>query len=332
MHTTFHPARSRNAASHLRTLTLAMTLTCGAAASAAPVIATLPGDLAYPESVTSTADGTLYVGSLAAGGIYRIPSGAAQAEIWIKPGTYDTRSTLGIVADEASRTLWVCSNDVSAMGIPGPGSVKGSALKGFDLATGEGKISVTLPGTSTLCNDIAIGPDKSIYVTNTFAPQILRMKPGSNQFEVWATHPDFEPPKNGGGLDGIAFGRDGNLYVNTYSNGELFRVDVKDGAPGKVTKLQTSQPIALTDALRPTNGPAMLMVEGGGKLDRVTINGDMAVIETLRDGLVGPTGVTLVNDTAWVTEGQLGYLLDPSKKGQTPALPFKLYAVKLPGK
>src|SRR5579863_4216642 len=59
---------------------------------------TLPGDRAYPESVTSTADGTLYAGSFAAGGIVRVPASGAAAQIWISPGGFDTRSTLGVLA------------------------------------------------------------------------------------------------------------------------------------------------------------------------------------------------------------------------------------------
>jgi sugar lactone lactonase YvrE len=239
---------------------------------------------------------------------------------------------LGVLADEASKTLWVCSNDLSAMGVQTPGSASGSALKGFDLNTGEGKISARLPGARTLCNDIAVGPDKAVYVTNSLAPQILRLRPGSSELEVWAEDPSFEPPKSGAGLDGLAFGSDGNLFVDTFTKGELFRVAVKDGKAGKITKLQSSRPTTLTDAIRPTdNGRAFLMIEGDGKVDRVTIAGESAAIDTLKDGFDGPTGVTQVGQTAWVSEGQLPYLLDPPKKGQGPKLPFKLYAVQLSG-
>ena len=298
-------------------------------ALAAPQTVTLPGKQAYPESVTSTSDGTLYVGSFASGGVARIRPGQSEAEPWIKPGAFDTRSTLGVLADERSNTLWVCSNDLSAMGVPGPSSAKGSALKGFDLATGEGKLSAQLPGPHTFCNDIAVGSDGSVYVSNTAAPQILRMRPGEKQLQVWATDPAFEPPAKGGGLDGLAFGADGNLYADTFTKAELFRVEVKDGNAGTITKLQPSQPLALTDALRPDPRGGLLMIEGSGKLDHVTIEGDKATVQTLKDGYSGPTGVTPVGHTAWVSEGQLSSLVDPAKKGQSPKLPFKLYAVEL---
>ncbi|HEX2943428.1 MAG TPA: hypothetical protein VHO91_20410 [Rhodopila sp.] len=301
-----------------------------ATAAAQPPTIPLPGDRAYPESIAAASDGTLYVGSFANGGVVRIHPGTAKAEMWIKPGAYGTRSTLGVLVDEPSNTLWVCSNDLSAMGVPGPGSAKGSALKGFDLKTGQGKVSAMFPGAHTFCNDMAVGPDKAVYVTNTQAPQILRLKPTSQTLEVWATNPAFAPPAHGGGLDGIAFGADGNLYVDTFTKGELFRVKWNDGTAGDVTKLQTSRPTALADALRPSNDHTFLMIEGTGSLDRVSIDGDKATVETLKDGFKGPTGVAQTQNTAWVSEGQLSYLLNPAKKGQSPDLPFKIYGVPLP--
>jgi hypothetical protein len=165
----------------------------GVAAIAAPDSIALPGDRAFPESITSTRDGTLYTGSIAAGGIVRIRPNRVP-EIWIKPGAFGTGSTFGVLADERSGTLWVCSNDLSALGLTVPGAAPGSALKGFDLKTGEGKVSARFSGEKTLCNDIAIGADGSAYVTNTSAPEILRLAPGSSELAVWFKDPSLQPP------------------------------------------------------------------------------------------------------------------------------------------
>ena len=43
----------------------------------------------------------------------------------------------------------------------------------------------------------------------------------------------------------------------------------------------------------------------------------------------GPVGVTQVGDTAWVAEGQLGHLFNPTLKDQKPSLPFRIIAVPL---
>ena len=75
----------------------------------------VPGDRAFTESVTAGPDGTLYLSSLALGGIARVKPGASKAEAWIAPGAFESRSTFGVFADATSNTLWVCSNDVSSI-------------------------------------------------------------------------------------------------------------------------------------------------------------------------------------------------------------------------
>jgi DNA-binding beta-propeller fold protein YncE len=99
-----------------RALTVVVMLT-GAITVTAQTSITLPGDRDFPESITSTPDGTIYVGSLGTGGVYRIARGAKVARPWIKPGAFGTHSTFGVLADPKSNTLWVCSNDLSALGV-----------------------------------------------------------------------------------------------------------------------------------------------------------------------------------------------------------------------
>ena len=322
--------RSRCLSSAFSAYAVLATALAVSTAAAAPTEVALPGDHVFPESLSSTKDGTLFVGSFAEGGIFKVQPGADKAEPWIKPGANNSRSTFGVLADEASNTLLVCSNDTSGFGVPGPGTAKGSALKAFDLTTGEAKGSTPLPGSPTLCNDIALGPDGSAFVTDSFNPHILRLKPGGSEFEVWASDPRFTPPKGGAGLDGIAIGSDGALYVNTFTPGGLFKVAVTDGRAGEVTTLETSRKLTLPDSLRPYGSNTFLMIEGGGSLDLVTVKGGTAEISTVKDGFGGPVSVTQVGSTAWVAEGQLGYLLDPELKKQQPKLPFHLYAVPLP--
>ena len=104
---------------------------------------------------------------------------------------------------------------------------------------------------------------------------------------------------------------------------------VKDGAAGAVTALKPSRPLTNPDGLRRYGEGTFLMAEGGGTLDLVTIAGDEARIETLKDGIAGPVSVTQVGDTAWVAEGQLDFLFDPALKDKKPKLPFRLVAVPL---
>jgi sugar lactone lactonase YvrE len=304
-------------------LIIALAVTFDAMAATESVA--LPGERAFPESISSSKDGTLYVSSLASGGITRIEPHSSEAKVWIEPGAFGTHSTFGVLVDENAGLLWVCSNDLSARGMA-VGTPEGvSALFAFDLKTGVGRISVPFPSKPSTCNDITIGPDGAAYVTNTSAPQILRLARGAKALEVWFTEPSLQPEK-GGGLDGLAFGADGNLYVNTVGPGELYRIDVKRGKATKLTRLTPSRPLFHTDGMR-RYGKDFLLIEGQGRLDLMTVHGDSASVETLKDGYTTPTGVTSVGRTAWLSEGQLSLLSDPNKK---PNLPFRVYAVPLP--
>src|SRR5690349_2938786 len=290
----------------------------------------IPGTKAFPESITSTRDGTLYVGRLGDGGIVRVKPRTGESTVFVQPGASGSRSILGVFADEASNTLWACSNDLSALGAPAKGTDTGSALKAFDLRTGNGKRSVSLPGTHPFCNDIAVDAKGSIYVTDSANPTILKLSPGATTFEVFAQDSAFSAPQSGGaGLDGIAFGSDGNLYVTTYTAGELLRVEVKDGKAGRVTKLSGNRQLQFPDALRALGDNSFLLIEGSGGLDRVVIRGDAFAATPIHDGFLTPTSVALIGTTAWVGEGQLTFFFDPSKKNLSPSLPFRIYAVPL---
>jgi len=289
----------------------------------------VPGTKAFPESITSTPDGVLFVGRVGDGGIVRVNPRTAESTIFVQPGAAGSRSILGVFADESSETLWACSNDLSALGGPATGNDTGSALKAFDLKTGDGKRSISLPGSHAFCNDITVDGKGSVYVTDSANPTILKLSAGATTFGVFAQDSAFSPPQGGAGLDGIAFGSDGNLYVTTYTDGELLRVAVKDGKVGRVTKLSGNRHLQFPDALRALPNNSFLLIEGSGGLDRVVIRGDALSVTTIHDGFVTPTSVAGIGTTAWVSEGQLSFFFDPSKKNLSPSLPFRIYAVPL---
>ena len=289
----------------------------------------VPGTKAFPESITSTSDGALFVGRVGDGGIVRVQPRTAESTVFVQPGAAGSRSILGVFADEASATLWACSNDLSALGGPATGNDTASALKGFDLKTGVGKRSVSLPGSHAFCNDITVDAKGSIYITDSKHPTILKLSLGATTFEVFAQDAAFASPQGGFGLDGIAFGSDGNLYVTTYTTGELLRVDVRDGMAGRITTLSATRHLEFPDALRILGNDSFLLIEGSGSVDRVVIQGDAFAVTPIHGGFATPTSVARIGTTAWVSEGQLGFFFDASKKALSPSLPFRIYAVPL---
>jgi hypothetical protein len=229
--------------------------------------------------------------------VYRARPGAATVEPWITDGLH---KVLGVFADERSDTLWVCSDDFS------PGRAD-TSLKAFSLKSGALKATHPFPGGG-VCNDVAL-KDGAVYVADTVPGRILRLAPGAKTLEVWFDDPIVA------GVDGLAFAPDGVLYANSFTTHRFLRIDVEpDGSAGAGHVLATSLPIKSPDAIRLTGDGRMLMVEGGGRLDEVTVKGDRAVITVLKDGLKRPVSVTVVGQTAWVLEGE-AYPPDPAGKG-----------------
>jgi sugar lactone lactonase YvrE len=303
---------------------LAMPVLALAAACAAQGVTeiTLPATRIFPESITSTADGTLIVGSLGHGNVLRIAPGKTAAEEWIKPGTGGLNGVLGVYADEKGKTLWVCSNNLEGKG-------EATAVMAFDLKRGTPKGTYKLPGEGTLCNDIAVGSDGTAYIADTRLAQVLMLKPGMKTLEVAAKDPLLA------GADGLAFGDKTTLYVNSVTAGKLLRVDLgPDGKSKKITDLKLPRPLDRPDGMRAIGTHRLLLAENSGKMSIVTFVGpenQNVVIGTLKEGLESTPGVTATKGMAWLIEGKLNYRNDASFKDKDPGT-FKMVAVPLPRK
>lgn len=296
-----------------------LALAVGAYAADTRTEITLPGTRVFPESITSTTDGTLIVGSLGHGDVLRIAPGSSDAVEWIKADTNGLNSVLGVFADEKNHLLWVCSNKLGQTGEP-------TAVKTFDLKSGAAKDSYVLPGDRTLCNDIAVAPDGTAYITDTFAGAVDMLKPGAKALDVAAKDPLLA------GADGLAFANKSTLYVNSVTANKLLRVDLgPDGKSTKVTDLKLPRALDRPDGMRAIGKGRFLLAENSGKMSLVTFNGDEATLTTLKEVTASTPGVTATKGMAWVVEGKLNYMQDPKMKDEDPGT-FKMYAVPLPKK
>jgi sugar lactone lactonase YvrE len=170
---------------------------------------------------------------------------------------------------------------------------------------------------------MALAQDGALYVSESTNGKVLKLSADLRTLAVWAGSKELLD------IDGIAFGADGNLYANTYSGGGFFRIEVKGGSAGAITRLATPRALTHPDGMRTFAGTTFLMVEGGGKLDRVTVSGNTVALEILRDGLVEPAAVAQIGNTAWVAQTQISVLFD-DKHTLVPQLPFRILSVSLP--
>lgn len=286
-----------------------------------------PGDIriddtaVFPESVTSSADGTIYIGSVK-GNVYRALPDSSVAQAWIRHSPENGILTiLGVLADDAHNTLWLCS----APNFFGPERSEGvTALHAYDLQSGEQKGKWDFPGGGT-CNDITIAADGTAFASDTGGGRIMTLAPGATELAVWGADPALV------GIDGLAFSGNGVLIVNNVRQNQLIRVDRNaDGTMGALTVLTLNMELGGPDGLRLLSGNRFIQAEGTiGRVHLADVDGDNATITVLNETLESSPGVTVVGDIAYAIESNIKYLLDPNLKGQEPEM-FVLKAITLP--
>lgn len=244
-----------------------------------------------PESITIAPNGDLILGSQASPKIYRARQGAAKADVFVDASADGAVYFLGVLSDAPTNTLWACELYPAP-----PGGPRHSALRGFDLDTGTAKYRWELPGATNVCNDLVVGPDKALYISDTAGARIWRLEPGASAPEL------FSDDRTLLGVDGITF-IDGTLYENNVIFNKLYRVPIDAaGHAGKPVDIWLDKPIKGPDGMRAANGKLFLAENEGGRIDMVTVSGDTASVTVLQDGLARPTSIEPAGDTLWFGE------------------------------
>jgi hypothetical protein len=310
-----------------------LTVVVGTLAHAAlPSSIVVDGENVFPESITSSADGSVYFGSIGNKMLYRAAPGSDKAVAFVQPGTDGLQSTFGVYADNRTGTLWACSNVLG--GPPGGPPPPPAMLYAFDLKSGAPKGHYPFATAGGFCNDIATTADGTIYATDTNNMQVEVLKKGGSALAVWAGA-DGSLGAKGGVLDGISvLGQ--RVIVNELMVSKLFSIEIgKDGTAGVPAEITLDRPIARPDGMRTFGKAGVLIVEGGdgGKLEHITFEGNTGKVELVHQGYPdGPVAVTVVGRTAYVCEGQLASMM--RRPGTAAAAdagpkPFKATAVEV---
>ncbi|MCY1015278.1 SMP-30/gluconolactonase/LRE family protein [Pyxidicoccus sp. MSG2] len=308
----------------LGALTSALLLVTPEAPGAAPEGATsrrerlsLPEGFTYPNGITHSEDGTLFVGSVSSGRILRRAPGGGWTVLF--PGSEEVFAVTSLRLDAPRGLLWGTSPDV--MGLIRPdGSLGRRAHRLFavDARTGAVRRIIPVP-EGGLGNDLTVAPDGGLYVTDSTRAAVLYLRPGGERLETYVSDARFAskaPGLSGIGPAGIALAPDGKtLAINTFGPGGLFLVR-PGGArkPPAVSEVELPRRLENPDGMRFAPDGRLLVLEGAsqsgdGRVVRIDVLGKTAGpkrIEVLASGMESPVNLTVeANGRVWVTEARL---------------------------
>jgi sugar lactone lactonase YvrE len=248
---------------------------------------------------------------------------------------------LGLYADDATNTLWVCSSDA---GNASARALAPVALKSFDLTTGAAKGSWAWPAPATphpdaaagvngFCNDITIDADGNLYATDSWYPRILRLPAGataSTALTEWVSNPVFNVDGSMWHLNGIDVDQaTSNLYVVENHPGHLWRIPIgASGAAGTVTEITTSKALGGPDGLK-VIAPNLLATAESNGVSLIAVSGTTGTVTQVQGGLDGYATLALHQGSAWVVENQGDHFWNPTMAGPDAKPPFRLVEVPL---
>ena len=252
-----------------------------------------------PESLAAAPDGTLIVGSASTPYVYKIKPGSTTPEVFIDasaegPGTF----FLGQLVD--GDTVWSCL----LTPVAGNPAQRHTALIGSDLRSGARKLRWNLPGDNNVCNDMAVGPDKALHISDTGNAKIFRLAPGAQSAETWLDS------RMATGIDGLTW-FNGVLYYNSVFFNNFYRVPVDAGGKaGAPVQIWMDAPVKGIDGLRVANGKMVQAENGSGKIHMITLmDGDRAHITVLKDGLNQPTAMEAGRGELWIANRGAGEIV-----------------------
>lgn len=271
-------------------------------------------DNSYPESFTYSAKQDVFLlGSVTQGLVAKLDKVGAYT-----PFISDDRlvSTVGLLVDDATNTLWVTNSD------PGAGARTAAATQGtlaaiatYDATSGAPKAYYDLGALSQgahFANDIVLDAAGNAYVTDSFAPLIYKIDP-AGKASIFAQSPLFLAGE-GFNLNGIAWHADGFLLVGKYNSGELFRISTTD--PTDIQKVKLPEALPGADGIHLIDAEHLLVVQNLGADRTVELTStdgwkSATIISQRASERSMPTAAVSVDGEIYVLNSRLDTLFDP---------------------
>lgn len=266
----------------------------------------LPADLRLVEGIAMAEDGTLYVGTVVSGGIYRM--NGHKATMVVDARDHEFGSFFGMAMHEGSLYATFARVEQTPGFVPGEGQ---TGLAKINPETGDVITVWTLPdGTEgQQLADLTITSDGTIYVSDAQGKKIYRVE-GDTLLPAF-NHKGFMSPQGMADLPGKG------LYMADYGRG-IWKLDKKSG---EATLLDAPADTSLLgiDGLVAHNG-RLIAIQNGVTPQRIVEmhlnSGAVAGITVLAQnlqgwseptlGVSGPSGVYYIAASQWPKYGDSG--------------------------
>jgi sugar lactone lactonase YvrE len=170
-------------------------------------------------------------------------------------------STIGVRVDAARDRLLVANSDPGVSVKTSSATQRRTAGLGiYDLKSGKSIRYVDLAkvagdGGEHFANDIAVAPDGTAYVTDSFAPIVYRI-PVNGPASVFLRDERLDGG-DGFGANGIVW-RDGRLVIGKYNDGTLWQVPVRK--PAALAQVRLDRALPGADGLARRHDGSLVLV------------------------------------------------------------------------
>ena len=268
-------------------------------------------------------EGTFYVSAVHRRKIVRMTPDGRFADFATLEGG-ESGAPLGIRVDPVRRVLWVASAPMPQMRGYSPADSGRSALLRYELDTGRltGRYPVPADGRAHVFGDLVIARGGEVYVSDSRAPVIYRLRPDAESLAPLVESPLLVSAQ------GLALAPDErSLFVADYAGG-ILRVDLADRAVSAIPAADTVAPLGI-DGLYYVNG-GLVGIQNGVTPHRVlrlhlSATGDRIdgaeVLERAHPRYQEPTlGVVVGRDLYYVANSQYERFTQDGRVAQPDSL------------